>query len=216
MTTTLDAPLSSEPSPAPNGAAGSDLNELRALEGRLERESVRRDGWTLMIFGIAGVALLFSLIAVGFGLRAIDESKRHAQTASTAAAPAAAPAAPAAAPAAPAPAALTSVTLGDMTVTPSSTNVPSGKYTVAITNAGKISHELLVFHTDIAPANLPVGSDGKVAEDAPGFKISDGDNLDPGASQSRVIDLSQPGTYLFVCNLPGHFTAGMHTTVTVK
>jgi uncharacterized cupredoxin-like copper-binding protein len=178
---------------------------------RLEHSSNSRDNWTVMMFGVAVFALLFSVIAVGFGLRAVDQSQAHAQPAPTAAATAApAVVAP------PAPVTLTSVTLSDMTVTPSSTSIRSGKYTITITNAGKMAHELLVFHTDIAPANLPVGPDGKVSEDAPGFMISDGDNVDPGASQSREIDLSQPGTYLFVCNLPGHFTAGMHTVVTVK
>lgn len=54
-------------------------------------------------------------------------------------------------------------------------------------------------------------------EEAPGVnKISDGDNIAPGATQTRSIDLSQPGTYLFVCNLPGHFKAGMSQVITVK
>ncbi|MDQ6617653.1 MAG: plastocyanin/azurin family copper-binding protein [Actinomycetota bacterium] len=209
MTTTLDVPVTTASPPAGPAPHGSDLDELRDLERRVERRSDRRDGWTVMMFGIAAVALLFSMLAVGLAVRAMGDSKRQAQTAASGAA-AAAVAAP------PAPVSLTSVTLSDMTVTPSSTNVAPGKYTVAITNTGMMVHELLVFHTDIAAANLPVGADGKVAEDAPGFMVSDGDNLNPGASQSRVIDLTQPGTYLFVCNLPGHFTAGMHTTVTVK
>src|SRR5438270_226734 len=52
--------------------------------------------------------------------------------------------------------------------------------------------------------------------DAAGItKVSDGDNLDAGGSQSRAVDLSQPGTYSFVCNLPGHFRSGMVTTFTV-
>jgi uncharacterized cupredoxin-like copper-binding protein len=210
MTTTLDAPVRSETTPEPKAAfERSDLDELRSLELRLERRSGRRDGWTIVMFGVAAGALMLSVIAVGFGVRAIDESKAHAQAAAPAAALATAPAPPP-------PLALKAVTLADMSVVPSSTVVPSGSYTVTITNGGKIAHELLVFHTDIAPANLLPGPDGKVPEDAPGFKTSDGDNLDPGASQSRVIDLTQPGTYLFVCNLPGHFVAGMHTVVTVK
>jgi uncharacterized repeat protein (TIGR01451 family) len=206
MTTTLETPVPSEAAPGTTRPQDANLAELQALESRLDRRSNRRDGWTLLMFAVALGALMFSVIAVGFGLRAIDQSK-HVQT-TTAAAPAAAPAPP--------PVALTAVMLSDMKVTPSATVTPSGTYTVTITNSGKIPHELLVFHTDIAPANLPIEADGKVAEDAPGFKVSDGDNLDPGASQSRVIDLSQPGTYLFVCNLPGHFMAGMHTVVTVK
>ncbi len=44
--------------------------------------------------------------------------------------------------------------------------------------------------------------------------VSDGENVEAGKSQSRAIDLA-PGTYLFVCNIPGHFKAGMFTVVTV-
>ena len=54
-------------------------------------------------------------------------------------------------------------------------------------------------------------------EDGVGLmKMSDGDNLDPGRSQTRAVDLTKPGKYVFVCNLPGHFKLGMYTIVTVK
>jgi len=205
MTITLDVPVTAEPAPAPVVPETPDAGEFQALRTDLEQRSFRRDNWTVMMFGVAVVALLFSMMAVGFGVRAINDSKHGASTA--------APIAPVAAPA---PATLTSVTLADMKVTPSATSVAAGTYTVKITNAGMMPHELLVFHTDLAATDLVVGPDGKVPEDAPGFLVSDGENLDPGASQSRVIDLTKPGTYLFVCNLPGHLMAGMHTTVTVK
>jgi uncharacterized cupredoxin-like copper-binding protein len=91
-----------------------------------------------------------------------------------------------------------------------------GKLNFTIANGGKAEHELLVFRTDIAPAAFPVDPEGDITEEAPGLnKISDGDNIAPGATQSRSIDLSQPGTYVFVCNLPGHFKAGMSQVITV-
>lgn len=46
--------------------------------------------------------------------------------------------------------------------------------------------------------------------------VSDGDDIDPGKTQSRKVDLTRPGTYVLVCNLPGYFKAGMYTTVTVQ
>lgn len=96
------------------------------------------------------------------------------------------------------------------------TDVSAGKYTYTILNHGTVQHEMLVFHTTLDPAHLPLGPDGNIAEDAPGLnKISDGDNIDPGKGQTRTIDLSQPGTYVFVCNLPGHYRNGMFTQVTV-
>ena len=98
------------------------------------------------------------------------------------------------------------------------TTVTAGVKILQITNAGTMQHELLVFRPDasINPTNLPVDSSGNVVEDAPGInKITDGPNLNPGDVQSRSLDLSAPGTYVFLCNLPGHYKLGMWTVVTV-
>jgi uncharacterized cupredoxin-like copper-binding protein len=93
--------------------------------------------------------------------------------------------------------------------------VKSGTSTFVISNGGTIPHELLVFKSDLAPSAYPTDPAGDIAEDGAGVTLlSDGDNIDPGGSQTRAVDLA-PGTYLFVCNIPGHFTAGMFTVVTV-
>ena len=107
------------------------------------------------------------------------------------------------------------VTLSEFKVAASRTTVPAGHYSFTITNTGTIAHEMLVFHTDLAASALPM-KDGDVDEEAPGVnKVSDGDNIDPGASQTRDVDLTTPGTYLLVCNIAGHFHAGMVQTITV-
>jgi uncharacterized cupredoxin-like copper-binding protein len=74
----------------------------------------------------------------------------------------------------------------------------------------------LIFQTELAPDKLPIGSDGRVDEGGDGIqKVFDsGDNVDPGKSKSWTIALSA-GNYVFVCNLPGHYGAGMHTGFTV-
>ena len=91
----------------------------------------------------------------------------------------------------------------------------AGKVTFTITNGGAMLHELLVFRSDLAPAAYPTNKAGGINEEGAGIKlVSDGPNLDPGASQKRTVDLT-PGKYLFVCNLPGHFREGMFTVVTV-
>ena len=114
-----------------------------------------------------------------------------------------------------APASAPTVSLAEFKVT-TPTDVAAGKYQYTIFNNGTVQHELLVFHTRMAPAQLPLAADGNIAENAPGLnKISDGDNIDPSKGQTRTIDLSQPGTYVFVCNLPGHYRAGLFTQVTV-
>lgn len=93
--------------------------------------------------------------------------------------------------------------------------VKAGNTTYTITNAGVAPHELLVFKSDLAPSAYPTDAAGDIIEDGAGVTlVSDGDNIDPAGTQSRAIDL-KPGTYLFVCNIPGHFKQGMFTVVTV-
>ena len=91
----------------------------------------------------------------------------------------------------------------------------AGQTTFNISNNGSIEHELLVFKSDLAPAAYPTDAAGDIKEDGTGITLlSDGDNIAVGGSQARVIDLAA-GTYLFVCNIPGHFKAGMFLVVTV-
>jgi hypothetical protein len=96
------------------------------------------------------------------------------------------------------------------------TSMVAGQANFAITNIGTIPHELLVFKSTLAPSAYPLDKKGDIIEDGPGVNlVSDGENIDPGKTQTRTVDLTQPGTYLFVCNIPGHFKAGMYSTVTV-
>lgn len=77
--------------PAPVNGMGSparsDDRRLRALEEqardldrRIENNRIIRDTWTLIIFAIAVIALLASIIAVGLAMRAIDEAEQAAPT----------------------------------------------------------------------------------------------------------------------------------------
>jgi uncharacterized cupredoxin-like copper-binding protein len=96
------------------------------------------------------------------------------------------------------------------------TSMLAGQNNFAITNIGTIQHELLVFRTDLSASAVPVDKNGNIIENGPGVTlVSSGDKIDPGKTQTRVVDLTQPGTYLFVCNVPGHFKQGMFRAVTV-
>ncbi len=107
----------------------------------------------------------------------------------------------------------TTITLTDMRVDVSP-KFTAGKYTFTIVNKGALVHELIVFKSDLAQAKYPTVASGNLNEEGAGItKISDGDNLAAGGSQTREIDLSVPGRYLFICNLDGHYAAGMHTQV---
>ncbi|MDQ6747711.1 MAG: plastocyanin/azurin family copper-binding protein [Candidatus Dormibacteraeota bacterium] len=96
-------------------------------------------------------------------------------------------------------------------------SIKAGQVNFKITNSGSVEHELLVFKAEKGIADYPVDEAGKIKEeDASIIKVSDGDNIAAGASQDRTIDLSKPGRYLFVCNLPAHFKQGMARIVTVS
>jgi uncharacterized cupredoxin-like copper-binding protein len=194
--------VASPPAQQSRQVAASDQDRrIRQLEDRAERQAVRRDGATLVVFTLAATALLASVLAVGLGMRAITESKRNIASGAAAAVPTAV--APHAA-------------LSEFKVDLSATTLPAGQLSITIDNAGTVPHELLVFRSELSPAAYPLTAAGNIDEEAPSItKMSDGDNLDPGASQTRTIDLTQPGKYLFVCNLPGHFASGMYTEVTV-
>jgi uncharacterized cupredoxin-like copper-binding protein len=95
-------------------------------------------------------------------------------------------------------------------------SIKAGQVNFKITNGGNVEHELLVFKAEKSAADYPVDEAGHINEEDPSItKISDGDNIIAGASQDRTIDLSKPGRYLFVCNLPTHFKQGMSKIVTV-
>lgn len=158
--------------------------------------------WAALGLIVAGSVALSTLFLVGM---------RHSGSAPTAAPPAPAQ------PAAPAPATgpVTAV-LSEFKVDVPAVVAP-GQVTLNIRNAGTVQHELLVFKSPLSVSQYPTTADRAIDEEGAGItKISDGDNLDPGAAQTRTVDLSTPGTYVFVCNLPGHFAAGMYTTVVVK
>jgi len=109
------------------------------------------------------------------------------------------------------------VALTDFKVGLASATIPAGQVTLQIANEGTQAHELLVFATSLDPAAFPRQADGSVDEEGQGLnKISDGDNLDRGGTQTRTVDLTTPGRYVLLCNLPDHFAQGMYTTVTVK
>ncbi|MGI8610288.1 MAG: sulfocyanin-like copper-binding protein [Candidatus Dormibacteria bacterium] len=108
------------------------------------------------------------------------------------------------------------ISLTEFKITGAAATYPVGKTDVTITNNGGVDHELLVFKSDLTADKYPVDDNGKINEEGAGInKVSDGDNVAAGKSQTRTLDLTA-GTYLFVCNLPGHFKSGMYSVVTVK
>jgi uncharacterized cupredoxin-like copper-binding protein len=75
-------------------------------------------------------------------------------------------------------------------------------------------HEMLIVAVDDPQAPMPYEySAVKVIEDQ--VKVM-GDIGDLRANQSHTLDVTlTPGAYLLICNVPGHYAAGMVTPLTV-
>ena len=108
-----------------------------------------------------------------------------------------------------------SVQLTNNTVELSQDTVASGRIVFDTTNtASDLVHEIEVFSGATAGAILPVAN--SVADTTGLTLIDEIEDIVPGARAELVVDLI-PGTYLVVCNLPGHYQLGMwaHLEVTV-
>ena len=94
----------------------------------------------------------------------------------------------------------------------------TGHHTVGLTNNGKEGHEIVIFRTTLPADNLPLNSDGDVNEESPQLtSVGDsGDALPPGQTKSFTTTDLQPGHYVAVCNLPGHYKLGMHINLQVS
>jgi uncharacterized cupredoxin-like copper-binding protein len=106
------------------------------------------------------------------------------------------------------------IQMGDYFFKPKDVAVSAGKVAITAPNKGKVDHELVLLKTDVNPANLKTEKDGEVIEEAysgPG-EIPD---VESGESGKTTLNL-KPGTYAMICNVPGHYKAGMYGRVTVK
>jgi uncharacterized cupredoxin-like copper-binding protein len=91
----------------------------------------------------------------------------------------------------------------------------SGDLTFRITNSGTIDHEFLIVKTEIPDGEIPV-TGGLFAEDQEGIQVIDEiPQFSAGRTEELTVSL-EAGQYQLVCNLPGHYQAGMHTVFTVK
>jgi uncharacterized cupredoxin-like copper-binding protein len=157
---------------------------------------------------LLGLALIAALAAAGCG--SSGSSRAATPTSSTSAAPTTATTVAA-------PATTTvAVTEKDFAITPSTTTTPGGLVDFVVTNSGPSDHEFLVFKTDLSPDQLPLGADGRVdeASDKVTKAFDSGANIPTGQTKTFHAALV-PGSYVLVCNLPGHYKAGMHTAFAV-
>ena len=108
------------------------------------------------------------------------------------------------------------ITLSDFKVEPAETSAAAGELTFDVTNDAEQTHEFVIVKTDLAADALPTNEDGDVDEEGEGIEpVNEIEDITSGSTQSLTVTLDA-GSYVFLCNLPGHYRQGMHTTFTVS
>ena len=92
----------------------------------------------------------------------------------------------------------------------SQSTVPAGKVTFNTANDGKAPHELVVLRTPRDAAKLGHGI--KIPEHG---WVGELGNLHAGVDHTLTVKLA-PGHYALICNLKGHYAAGMYANFTVR
>ena len=108
------------------------------------------------------------------------------------------------------------VTLSDFEVQLDPTSAPAGEVTFAITNDASQTHEFVVFQTDLAPDQLPTNDEGDVDEEGEGVAaVDEVEDITAGSDAELTVNLDA-GSYVLICNLPGHYRQGMHAAFSVS
>ena len=100
--------------------------------------------------------------------------------------------------------------LTEMKIDTPNKKVKAGKVNFTAVNNGNVVHEVIVIKTDKQAGDLGKGS--TVSEDGSVGEIPE---VKPGKSGQLTVDL-KPGHYALICNVPGHYAAGMYTDLTVQ
>src|SRR5262249_32093796 len=97
------------------------------------------------------------------------------------------------------------VTMGDMWIKTDRPSVKAGKVTFDVKNTGAMVHGM-------ALSVVPVKLDGGSLDESALFGV--GKDLEPGAGE-RLTARLEPGSYMLVCHVPGHYAAGQKLPFTV-
>ena len=94
--------------------------------------------------------------------------------------------------------------------------IKGGTQQFTVKNAGTTEHEFVIFRTDLDPAKLPTKADSTVDEEGPGVThVDEIGGIAVGATKSLTVHI-QPGHYVVICNLVGHYAQGMRVPLTVQ
>lgn len=115
----------------------------------------------------------------------------------------------------PLPAVVVNVTLKEWTITADKTAVPAGPVQFVVANHGTVVHEMVVVKTS-TPASALRAVNGTVDEVAAGQVIGEVEEFSPGGATRNGAFNLQPGSYVLLCNVAGHYGHGMRLAFTVR
>ncbi|MFM7718187.1 MAG: plastocyanin/azurin family copper-binding protein [Actinomycetota bacterium] len=104
----------------------------------------------------------------------------------------------------------------DFAIELDASTIAGGDVTFEMTNEGPSTHELVVQRSTLDPAMLPTLPD--VLVDAAGAcleEVGEIAEFAAGTTASETFAL-ESGTYVYYCNVAGHYAAGMHGSFTVE
>lgn len=108
------------------------------------------------------------------------------------------------------------VTLADYSISPEESSASAGELTFDVSNDAEQVHEFVIFKTDLAADALPTDDTGLVDEAGEGVELIDEiEDIAAGSTPSLTVTLDA-ANYVFICNIPGHYAQGMHTSFTVS
>jgi uncharacterized cupredoxin-like copper-binding protein len=109
------------------------------------------------------------------------------------------------------------IAMGDFYFDPQDATASAGTVSISAPNEGDVEHELVLFKTNMDPADLPTASNGEVDEEKLAGEAEEVGEVEaePGETASGEFEMTA-GKYVMFCNLPAHYEQGMYGSVTVK
>ncbi len=112
----------------------------------------------------------------------------------------------------PAAATTVGVSFVEFAVNPAQDAADAGTVTFSVSNDGEIIHNFRVIKTDLAPDALP--TEANLADEAQLDVVASTPEFLGGETEEVSVDL-EPGSYVLICNVPGHYDLGMRAAFTV-
>jgi uncharacterized cupredoxin-like copper-binding protein len=107
-----------------------------------------------------------------------------------------------------------SAELSEWAITVAAAPVPVGTVVFRVKNNGGLEHEFVVVRTSMPANALPVDSGVVDMTAIDGSVTAELEKLLPGTTTELELDM-EPGTYVLLCNLTGHYEAGMRAAFDV-